>query len=64
LDVVDGGPFFFEDVETDVAGHVDVWMVHWGQEGDCWCSVGIRWGKCKRQFKGESGVGLRLGGAG
>lgn len=58
MDVVNGRPFFFEDVETDVAGHVDVGMVHWCQKCDGRCSVGIGRRECKGQFKGETGVRL------
>jgi hypothetical protein len=32
LDIVDCGPFLLEDVETDVVGHVNVWVVHWRDE--------------------------------
>jgi hypothetical protein len=58
LDVVDGGPFFLEDVETDVAGHVDVGMVHGGDEFDDGSGIRVGRRECKGEFEGEVGVWL------
>jgi hypothetical protein len=64
LDVVDGRPLFFEDVETNVARHVDVWVVHWRDECDQGCGVGICGRECEGEFERETGVWLGLEGEG
>lgn len=51
LDIVDCRPFFFEDVETDVARHVDVGMIHWGDEYNIGSGVWVSCRKCERQLE-------------
>jgi hypothetical protein len=58
LDIVDCRPFLLENVETDVAGHVNVWVVHRRDENNVWGGVWICGRKCERKFEGETGVGL------
>jgi hypothetical protein len=58
LDIVDCRPFLLENVETDVAGHVNVWVVHWRDEDNMWSGVWICGRKGERKFEGETGVGL------
>lgn len=47
LNIVDGTPFLFEDVQTYTSGEVDIGMVQWSDEEDGGCLVGIVVGKLK-----------------
>lgn len=55
LDVVHGGPLVLEDVETDAAGHVDVWVEHWGGEDDGWWLQWVGVGEGEGEFEGFIG---------
>jgi hypothetical protein len=58
LDVVDCGPFFFEDVETDVARHVDIGMIHRGDESNVGGGIWIGCRKYERQLERQTAVWL------
>ena len=51
-------PFLFKDVEADITGHVDVWMIHRGDESDMGCSVWIGGREGERQFERKTSVRL------
>src|SRR5271163_5254518 len=53
LDIVNCRPFLLENVETDIAGHVNVWVVHWRDEDNMWGGVWIGGRKGERKFEGQ-----------
>ena len=59
MDVIDGRPFFLENVEANIARHIDVGMIHRRKKCDMWCSVGISRRKGERQFERETSIWLQ-----
>ena len=58
LNIIDCRPFLLKNVETDVAGHINVGVIHWRDKDDMWGGVRICWRKGERKFEGKISIGL------
>jgi hypothetical protein len=58
LNIINGGPLLFKDIETNIARHVNIGMIHWGDESDMGCRIRIGGRKGKRKFERETSVRL------
>jgi hypothetical protein len=58
LNIVNRRPFLLENVETDVAGHVNVGVIHWCDKDNMWSGIWICGRKGKRKFEGKVSIGL------
>jgi len=58
LNIIHRRPFLFKDIETNIARHVNVRMIHWGDESDMGCRVRIGRRKGERKFERETSIRL------
>ena len=58
LNIIDRRPFLLENVEANVARHVNVGVIHWRDKDDVWSGIRICWRKGERKFEGKIRIGL------